>query len=671
MTTEGSSFGQPNIPKFDGDHDHWSLLMENLLRSKEYWIVVENGIPEEGENQTPAQKKNLEDMKLKDLKAKNYLFSSIDNYFGRVLAVAIEMRNYGETMEDVKIVEKILRTLTDKWNFVVCSIEESKDVDEMTVDELQSSLLVHEQKFKRSHDDEDIQALKVTFDDSRETNYAVVNNNEWEEEREMLLMAYTSEVMKRGDGWFLDSGCSNHISGDRSWFITLDQNHSTTVKLGNNMVMKTAGQCNIKIRLNGVNHIVPDVYCVPELRNNLLSMGQLQERANSSAKEENCLITKGKDLSQLWHRRLGHLSYIMLKQLGSKHHREPFPSKSTWRANKLLELVHADLCGPISPASNGDKRYNLCFIDDFSRKGWVYFLTEKSEAFYYFKCFKKLVEKQTGFSLKCLRTDRGGEFNSTAFNEMCKENGIQRQLTASYTPQQNGVSERKNRTLLNMARAVLSDQGMPKCFWAEAVNWSNYVLNRCPNAALKDITPEEAWSGNRPSISHMRVFGCLANVHIPKQQRTKLDDRSVECVFLGFIDESKACKLLNPKTNKIIVSRDVIFQEDKGWDWSKTHLEDGLIDLEWDDEVNSNSNNEGDDVAVIPEEEDVIATNEEDVSVMNNTHHERVNTRSGRSVQAPVWMNDYVSGNELEDVELNLSMAENSDPVSVGIYKSS
>nr|GFA56069.1 putative RNA-directed DNA polymerase [Tanacetum cinerariifolium] len=258
---------------------------------------------------------------------------------------------------------------------------------------------------------------------------------------------------------------------------------------------------------------------------------------NSSAKEENCLVTKGKDLSQLWHRRLGHLSYIMLKQLGSKGMVQGLP---------LIENVF----------------------------------------------------------------------------DVCKD-----------------------------------------CL-VEAVNWSNYVLNRCPNAALKDITPEEAWSGNRPSISHMRVFGCLANVHIPKQQRKKLNDRSVESVFLGFSDEFKAYKLLNPKTNKIIVSRDVIFQEDKGWDWSKTHLEDGLIDLEWDDEVNSNRNNEGDDVAVIPEEEDVIATNEEDVYVMNNTHHGRVNTRSGRSVQAPVWMNNYVSGDELEDVKLNLSMAENSDPVS-------
>ncbi|GKC58344.1 retrovirus-related pol polyprotein from transposon TNT 1-94 [Tanacetum coccineum] len=597
MTTEGSSFGQPNIPKFDGDHEHWSLLMENLLRSKEYWCVVETGIPAKGENVTAAQRKNIDEMKLKDLKAKNYLFSSIDksilktitkkdtskqlwdsmkmryqgsarvqraqlnrlrrdfeilamktgesitDYFGRVMVVANEMRNCGDNMDDVKIVEKILRTLTDKWNFVVCSIEESKDIDEMTVDELQSSLLVHEQKFKRNHDGDDVQALKVTYDDSRagrgrgrfplrewnkETNYAAIGEAEGGEESEqLLLMAYTPEVTK-SNVWFLDSGCSNHMSGDPSWFSDLNQNHTTTVKLGNNMIMKAVGQGNVKIKLNGVTHIVSDVYYT---------------------RKRSCNLDK----------RRGRTSISV-----------------GWKRRKLSYHKRARL-------------------------------------------------------------------NATLAQKV-------------------GTLELHNaKEATNMARAVLSDQGMPKRFWAEAVNWSNYVLNRCPNAALIDITPEEAWSGNRPSISHLRVFGCLANVHIPQQQRTKLDDRSMECVLLGFSDESKAYKLLNPTTNKIIVSRDVIFQEHKGWDWIKTHSEEVLVDLEWDDEVITDDS----DVAVVTNE--VVATNEEDAFVEENTHHGRVNeavTRSGRNVQPPRWMNDYASGDELENVELNLTMAANSDPVS-------
>jgi len=128
------------------------------------------------------------------------------------------------------------------------------------------------------------------------------------------------------------------------------------------------------------------------------------------------------------------------------------------------------LCGPIIPISNSNKRYLICFIDDFSRKIWVYFLEEKSEAFIIFKYFKSLVEKETGSCIKSLRTDRGGEFTSQEFDQFCKENGIKRQLTAAYTPQQNRVAERKNTTIMNMVRSMISNKKILKSFWPEAVN---------------------------------------------------------------------------------------------------------------------------------------------------------------------------------------------------------
>jgi transposase InsO family protein len=121
-----------------------------------------------------------------------------------------------------------------------------------------------------------------------------------------------------------------------------------------------------------------------------------------------------------------------------------------WRASHPLQLIHSDLCGPINPISNSHKRYVLTFIDDFSRKLWVFFLAEKSDVFKMFQHFKVKVEKETGTSIKGLRTDRGGEFTSTEFIEFCTVNGIHHQLTTSYTPQQNGVAERKNRTIMNM-----------------------------------------------------------------------------------------------------------------------------------------------------------------------------------------------------------------------------
>ena len=203
-------------------------------------------------------------------------------------------------------------------------------------------------------------------------------------------------------------------------------------------------------------------------------------------------------------------------------------------------MVHADICEPIKPISNSKKRYFISFIDDYSRKVWIYFLAEKSEAFTIFKNYKNLVEKETGAFIRCLRTDRGGEFTSDEFKVFCKANGISRQLTAAYTPQQNGVAERKNRTIMNIVRSMLSEKQIPKNFWPEAVNWTVHVLNRSPTLAVKDMTPEEAWSGVKPNVDYFRVFGCIGHVHVSDSKRKKLDNKSFQCVLLGMSEESKA-----------------------------------------------------------------------------------------------------------------------------------
>ena len=123
--------------------------------------------------------------------------------------------------------------------------------------------------------------------------------------------------------------------------------------------------------------------------------------------------------------------------------------------------------------------------------------------------------KESECLIKCLRSDRGGEYTSTEFNEFCSTNGIKRQLTITYTPQQNGVYERKNKTLMNMVRSMLAARKVPKVFWPEAVVWAIHVLNRSPTLSVKDLTPEEAWSGVKPSVQHFRIFGCISYVHVP------------------------------------------------------------------------------------------------------------------------------------------------------------
>jgi len=162
-----------------------------------------------------------------------------------------------------------------------------------------------------------------------------------------------------------------------------------------------------------------------------------------------------------------------------------------------------------------------------------------------------------------LRIDNSGKFCSKEFEEFCKKCGIARQKTTPYTPQQNGVAERINKMLMERARSILSGAGLGQEFWAEAVDAACYLVNRSLSSALEDKTPQEVWTGKKPSLSHLRVFGCDAYVHVPKEKQTKLDSKPEKCIFIGYKDGLKGYKLWNPATRKVVYSRDVVFREVK------------------------------------------------------------------------------------------------------------
>ncbi|KAL0295953.1 UNVERIFIED_CONTAM: Retrovirus-related Pol polyprotein from transposon RE1 [Sesamum radiatum] len=193
--------------------------------------------------------------------------------------------------------------------------------------------------------------------------------------------------------------------------------------------------------------------------------------------------------------------------------------------------------------SHEQNRYFILFIDDYSRMTWVYFMREKSEVFKVFKKFKNLVEKQSGRSIKVLRSDRGKEYNNSEFDKFCEEEGIEHQTTVSYNPQQNGVSERKNRTVMEMARSMLQEKHLPKAFWAEAVYTAVYLLNS------------------------------ICYVHIPTEKRHKLEEKTEKGIFLGYSTQSKGYRIYNLKTKKLIISRDVEFDEDAMWNWDEEKVE--------------------------------------------------------------------------------------------------
>jgi transposase InsO family protein len=169
-----------------------------------------------------------------------------------------------------------------------------------------------------------------------------------------------------------------------------------------------------------------------------------------------------------------------------------------------------------------------------------------------------LAEKQTRLQVKCLRSDGGGEYFSNEFITYLKMHGIQRQFTCKYTPQQNGVAKRKNRHIVEVAHALMADKSMPHHYWAEVVATTVYIMNRTPTATVHGMTPEEKYSGRKANLSHLKMFGCIAYVHVPDELRIKLDPKAEKCVFIGYSLEQKGYRCYNPVTCKMRVSRDVV-----------------------------------------------------------------------------------------------------------------
>lgn len=250
----------------------------------------------------------------------------------------------------------------------------------------------------------------------------------------------------------------------------------------------------------------------------------------------------------------------------TKLKRRPFPNRAKRRAEGLLDLVHGDLCGPITPTTPGDKRFFLLLVDDRSRFMWIVLLAAKSDTLAAVHKFQVKVEVETGCRLQVLRTNHGGEFTSVEFEEYCAERGVHRQHSAPYTPQQNGVVERTS--VVTMARSLLKGHIVLATFWGEAVATAVFLLNRAPTKCLDGMTPFQAWHGHKPDVSYLRTFGCCAYVKISKPHLKKLDDRATPAVFIGYEQGSKAWRFYDPVTRRAIVSRDVVFDEHTSWDWN-------------------------------------------------------------------------------------------------------
>lgn len=530
--------------------------------------------------------------------------------------------------------------------------------------------------------------------------------------------------------WYVDSGSSDHLTKDKSVFHNYCELNTPKVIAAakNGVSLMAVGIGNIKARCyvgkRFIDCTIKNVYYVPELRKNLLSVAKIEsngyriEFLNGKVRvykydqltmignnegslytiqmqilKDECNLSNSHDdqVMQLWHRRFGHLGFKNLTLLSQnqmvsgiddltkcnnnnsvcepcllgKMTRQPF-NRQGRRATRPLELVHTDVCGPITPLTEEGYKYFLTFIDDYTHFVWVYLLSNKSEVFDKFKHYYFHASNHFNANILKLRSDNGGEYVSRQFQEFCYSKGIQMQYTVPYNPQMNGVAERMNRTLIEKAKTVLLDSQLNKEFWGHAVLFAAYVTNRSPTEGKRQ-TPSELWEGRKPDVRAMRVFGCTAYNHVPRELRHKLDNSGKKMIFIGYVNSGY--KLYDIETRSVISARNVVFDETKpGHDKSVRYTQDKIEEKE--DEISEQeeeSEDETDNENVSPNnmegkiiknrnEEKSKENKEEDTQEMKNDTCKKVESlergRGKRKIRTPVWQKDYEVDLDQDDTAL-------------------
>lgn len=445
------------------------------------------------------------------------------------------------------------------------------------------------------------------------------NKEHKNEESSNFVAAFSATVGEEKDKWYIDSGASMHMTSRKEWMYNVTAPSVNSITVANREPLPVEGVGCIDIHLAQGNKIqVKNVLYVPGLATNLLSvsaivkcgyrvifhdMGCDVQDTNGkyvcSATLKNKLYVletinncetahltsncENIDSIVLWHLRMAHLHVSAVSRLPDcadgvtltpassnvtrcihccegKQARLPFSNTGT-RATQPLEVIHSDLCGPMECSSHAGMRYFITFIDDYTRMVHIYFMKDKLNVLEIFKDFKLKVENKLSHNIKTIRTDNGKEYCNVHFEKYLSDSGIVHQTSTPYTPQHNGMAERMNRTLVERARCMLFYADLNKPFWAEAIATAAYIVNRSPTKLLGCKTPYEMWTGKKPNLSHIRIFGSEAMVHIPKEKRRKWDKKSNRMILVGYCETSKGYRLFDPKSSKILISRDVIFFE--------------------------------------------------------------------------------------------------------------
>ena len=495
----------------------------------------------------------------------------------------------------------------------------------------------------------------------------------------------------RSSSWVFDTGAVAHICNSKQELRNKRRlaKDEVTMRVGNGSKVDVIAVGTLPLHLpSGLVLNLNNCYLVPALSMNIVS-GSCLMRDGYSFKSENngCsiymsdmfyghaplvnglfLMNLDRDVTHihsvstkrckvdndsptyLWHCRLGHIGVKRMKKLHTdgllesldfesfdtcepclmgKMTKTPF-SGIMERATDLLEIIHTDVCGPMNVEARGGYRYVLTLTDDLSRYGYIYLMKHKSETFEKFKEFQSEVENQRDRKIKCLRSDRGGEYLSHEFGTHLRKCGIVSQLTPPGTPQRNGVSERRNRTLLDMVRSMMSLTDLPLSFWGYALETAAFTLNRAPSKSV-ETTPYELWFGKKPKLSFLKVWGCDA--YVKKLQPEKLEPKAEKCVFIGYPKETIGYTFYLRSEGKTFVAKNGSFLEkeflSKEVSGRKVELDEVITPpLEQD----SSAAREVVPVAPTPTEEEV---NDDDHEASDQVTTEP--RRSTRARSAPEW----------------------------------
>ncbi|GJT42065.1 putative ribonuclease H-like domain-containing protein, partial [Tanacetum coccineum] len=449
------------------------------------------------------------------------------------------------------------------------------------------------------------------------------------------------------DRGIFDSGCSGHMTGNKDHLDDFEECKGGSVTFGG-----SKGYIIGKGRIRVGNLEFDSVSFVKELGHfNLFSISQICDKQHKVPRQHNmysfdmktpaptkdyaCLIAKAtSDESKLWHRRLGHINFKNLNKLvkgnlvrglpskvfrndhtcvacqKGKQHKASCKAKLERTITEPLHTLHMDLFGPTSVKSINHASYCLVITDDCTRFSWVFFLATKDETSGILQNFFRQIENQLNHRVKIIRSDNGTEFKNRDMLEFCGNKGIKQEYSNARTPQQNGVAERMNKTLIEAARTMLADSLLPTTFWAEAVSTACYIFNRVRVTKPQNKTPYELLFGHKPIISYIRPFGCHVTILDTLSVLGKFDGKCDEGFLVGYSLNSKAFRVYNLVTKKVEVNLHVKFLEEKpnvkgvGYRWlfDIDYLTDSMnyIPVSLENQTNLHAEDEAEELIVVP-----------------------------------------------------------------------